>query len=215
MRVTLPECRKIVRSLAMVSLFGCGSAFAEATYELALQGTVDHFPDCWEDLPLCESGPPPHTILAWTGRVTLDVASSGDGIFSDPALLSFDFDANVGDFSVPGDTPPPSPLHLYPFFGSVTIADGRVTSIDANYYFAPFWDISLNFSGLSVAYTQPPMHHFGPTTGVGFLTMVPEPAPWRLLLCGLLVSSAIGSWRGRQALTRRTAACHSVHGAGH
>lgn len=203
MRARSPLRKKTVHALAIVGLLGCGSAFADATYELALEGTVEHVLDCWEDLPHCMPGPPTVVISPWTGHVTLDVASSGDGTFQDPAVLSFAFVANVGGFSVPGDEPPPPATpRLYPFFGSVTIADGRVASIDANYYFAPFWDIFLDFTGLSVVYTQPPTHHIGPTTAVGVLTPVPEPAAWGLLLCGLVLTSGIGAWRGRPARNR-------------
>lgn len=197
-----PGWTAVARSLAFVSLCSCASAFAEATYELSLNGTIVHSPDCWENLPACEFGPPPDVIWAWTGHVTLDVDSSGDGTFSDPDLMSFALDANLGGFSVPNDPAPPPPFRLYPFYGTVTIADGKVASIDASYFFESLPDISVHFSGLSVGYTQPPLHHYGPTTAVGSLTMVPEPATWRLLLGGLLLSAAMGTrrngWR-RQA----------------
>ena len=186
MRLTLSDWRGVALLVALAAC-GCEGALAQTTYRLELSGQADHQLNCWEDPNFCNPAPPPDQVYAWTGYVDLTVASNGDGTFSDPDLLSVDFVANLGSFSVSAGNPPSSPYSLWPFSGSVTIAAGKVTSFDGSDYFDifDFPDLFVSFSGLSARYNDPGGHHTGPTTAVGTLVMIPEPATWLLLLCAL------------------------------
>jgi hypothetical protein len=197
--------------VVLAAVCGCGGAFAKTTYRLELSGQAVHQLNCWEDPHFCDPNlpPPKDQVYAWTGYVDLAVASSGDGTFTDPDLLSVDFVANLAGFSVPGENPPASPERLWPFSGSVTILDGKVTSFNGSDYFDYFEspDLFIGFSGLSAHFTDPGGPHTGPTDAVGTLVMVPEPATWLLLLSGLpfLATLRGGSLRrGPRASASRT-----------
>jgi hypothetical protein len=164
MRLTSPDWRGVALLLvALATACGCEGALAQTTYRLGLSGQAVHQLSCWEDPNFCNPAlpPPQDQVYAWTGYLDLAVASDGDGTFSDPDLLSVDFVANLGSFSVPGEDPPSSPYRLYPFSGSVTIEAGKVTSFDGSDYFdfIDFPDLFVSFSGLSARYSDPGGHH--------------------------------------------------------
>ncbi len=200
MRSTSPPWRRIARLvlLAGAAACGCGSALAATTYRLELSGRVDHQLSCWEDPNFCDPNLPPakDEVFAWRGYVDLVVASSGDGRFADPDLRSVDFVSNWAGFAVPGDNPPPEPDRLWPFFGSVTIVSGKVSSFNGTYYpdIPEDYSLFVEFTGLSASYHDQGGHHTGPTDAVGTLTLVPEPATWLLLLSAL---SLLAAPRGR------------------
>ena len=176
---------------ALSGACGCGNALANATYRLELTGQAVHRVDCWEDPHVCDPAypPPPEEVTyPWTGVVDLTVASSGDGTFAAPDLLAVDFVSNLASFSVPGDFPPPPGYPLWPFDGSVTILDGKVTSLDGSEYPDIFGypELFVAFSGLTAHFQSPAGHHTGSTDATGSLVMVAEPPTWLLLLSALL-----------------------------
>jgi hypothetical protein len=71
--------------------------------------------------------------------------------------------------------------------GTVTVADGLVSSIDGSADYP--LDARLFFNGLSVYLFQPPPHHLGSYEGYASLASisgsVPEPADWALCAAGL------------------------------
>lgn len=178
-------------ALIVATAGGCAGAdaFATTTYHLDLSGTVTHVVNCWELPDNCppDQPPPPDQVYAWTGQLDLAVASSGDGTFKDPGLVSVDFVSNVLGFSVPWPDPQDPPDRLFPFYGSVTILGGRVTSFDGSYWLPDDPPLPMTlFAGLSVTYHDDGGHHTGPTDAVGTLAMaVPEPSIALMLLAGV------------------------------
>lgn len=196
MRSTSPPWSRSALLLVMLAgaaACGCGSAFATTTYRLELSGQIDHQRSCWEDPNFCNPDLPPvkDEIIPWRGYVDLIVAPAGDGTFADPDLLSVDFVSNWAAFAVPGPNPPPEPDRLWPFFGSVTIVDGKVTSFNGSEYdfSASPPEQNVGFTGLTAYFHEPAGHHTGPTDGLATLLMVPEPSTWLLLLAGFALLS--------------------------
>ncbi|HEX7686966.1 MAG TPA: PEP-CTERM sorting domain-containing protein [Burkholderiaceae bacterium] len=182
------DVRPAVRaaSAALALLTGlAGAARADTTEAVWFQGTWDHSPDCWELPDQCQSGPPQDVVGPWTGTLDVTLPSWADGTYDastahvvmDSFLGGFDSDAWVG----------------IPFWGSITVSGGFVTSIDATWYYPSAPDVTLTFAGLTMDYDQPHEHHYGPTVGGATLQVpvplptVPEPAGWALALAGLAV----------------------------
>ncbi len=181
---------------ALSGACGCGEALASTTYRLGLSGSAVHQLSCWEVPHLCDPAfPPPPTevVLPWLGFVDVTVDSSGDGTFAEPDLLAIDFVSNQVSFSVPSFFPPPPGDPLWPFAGSVTIVDGKVTSLDCSDNPYPFLEPELvvSFSGLTAYFHSPAGHHTGSTDGVGTLAMVAEPPTWLLLLSAMSLLPAL------------------------
>jgi hypothetical protein len=192
---------KILRSFATLpalaalglGLAGAPAARADAVYTLALSGSYDHSPDCWETPDLCMSGPPSEQVGAWSGTLTVDIASGADGVY-DVSTLGMELDANVGSFE--------NGEGFFAPWGWVTVSGGRVSSIDATWFYA-YTDVTMTFGGLDLSYDQPYQHHYGPTVASGaFLaSAVPEPAAWLLVAGGLAALAARGR-RGGDAKHR-------------
>jgi hypothetical protein len=148
-----------------------------ADHTLSLHGGGSHERDCWEDIEHCGTGSfDPYVEFMWIGTVSAVVATDGDGTFSGADFVSLQLNSNVVSFSALSSE----------VLGSITVLGGEVTSIDV-YYRLPGTDISVDFHQLSVTYTQPPQHHYGPTWAGGTLTPVPEPEIYVLLSAGLLL----------------------------
>ena len=151
-----------------------------ATHTLSLHGSGTHTRDCWEDIEHCGTGSfDPYVDFLWIGTVSAVVASDSDGTFSGEDFVSLRLDSNLDSFSALS-------AEIAYTLGSITVLGGEVTSIDV-YYVFPGTDISVTFDGLSIAYSQPPQHHYGPTSAAGTLTPVPEPEIYLLLSAGLLL----------------------------
>jgi hypothetical protein len=196
MRSTSTYRLAIALLAALSGACGCGEALASTTYRLGLSGSAVHQLNCWEVPHVCDPAfPPPPTevIYPWLGFVDLTVASSGDGTFAAPDLLAVDFVSNVASFSVPDGFPPPPGYPLWPFDGSVTIVDGKVTSLDGSEYPDIFGypELFVSFSGLTAHFHAPAGHHTGSTDASGNLVMVAEPPTWLLLLAAMSLLPAL------------------------
>ena len=150
------------------------SSFAQASYSLTFAGTGTHFKDAWE----C-----PNTIcteyveqVPFTGTLNITTATPLDGVFTGGSLLAFQVNSNL--FSLTDTFPGPNG----PF--SVTVAGGSVVSIDGSQTYAPASQ-SVSFQGMSISYSQGPLHHFGPTFASATIVAVPETGTWALLIVGL------------------------------
>ena len=180
-----PRMRWMAAPLLVLAC-AAGLARADETYVLQLSGRGTHRFDAWEcPMQVCTIG---GTSFSWEGTVVVVVSSDASGTFAPPDFVSMTLDWTapyVFAFprAVSGIFPAPT----------VTVVDGRVTSIDV------LWQNgtpeTLSFSGLSVFFNKPPTHHSGPTSASAFLTQVPEPQTGVLLaigLAGLLIASARG-----------------------
>jgi len=175
-------------AVLVTALAPVGSAQANATYLLTLQGTDQrNYPPCRipDQAPPCDV-----TVdLPWTGLLSIVVDSNGDGVFSDQQVLSFSLQASVGSLSLP----------FVP--GSVTVVDGRVTSVDFNAPY-PMGDYSIweHYIGLN-AYFQDDYDapHEMTDFASGSLTAVPEPASASLMLLALAWAAATTARRLRES----------------
>jgi hypothetical protein len=163
---------------ACVALAASSPAWA-GSYEFTFWGSYVHQRDCWEVPDFCEHGPPPDLTGSWTGNLTLDLPTGGNGVHdlgSAGAVLTSTFEGLGSGWS---------PLWMS---GTMTVADGLVTSIDGR---ADTWqDGWFSFSGLSMFMYFPPQHHAGSYEGSASLTfmsasVLPEPGAWALLAAGL------------------------------
>ena len=168
----------------LTALAPVGSAHADATYLLSLTGTDQrNYPPC----RIPGQAPPCDTTveLPWTGSLRIVVDSNGDGVFTDQQVLSFTLQASVGSLSLP----------FVP--GSVTVVDGRVTSVD---FSAPYplgdaiWE---HYIGLNVFYQDTfDGGHEVTDFATGTLTAVHERASVALMLVGVACAGMAASRRG-------------------
>jgi hypothetical protein len=185
-RELLMHKKSIALGLAalLTALAPVGSARADATYLLTLSGTDEHtYPPCRLVFPHCGE-----TVdLPWNGLLTIVIDSNADGTFGESDVTSFSFAVDPGRLVLPF-----SP-------GSITVSDGRVTSVDIFNY--PTGDFQfLHFAGLSVSYFSFfDTGHFGADFATGTLTAVPEPGGAALALCALACAGAARSRRGSRA----------------
>ena len=176
--------------LATLSLMfaAAGSARADASYLLTLQGTDQrYYPPCRipGQAPPCDV-----TVeLPWTGTLRIVVDSNADGVFADADVLSFSFQTNLGSLVLP-----------FMPTGSVTVSDGRVSSVDFNGAY-PAGDGDYFFLGLQAHYDRNfDAPHTGADSAVGELTAVPEPGAAAVMLVALALAGA-----GAARLRRRPA----------
>lgn len=184
-------------ALLLAACLASGSARANATFQFALSGQLDQ-QGCGD--PSCTI--PGEVVFPWTGKLTVVLDTAADGVYDNSDLVSFDLASTCCTFHEPAFTP-------LPFFASFTVADGRLTAIDAVYYDPEIWDIVTRFGGLSVSYFQPLIFFTPVTTGSAVLTPVPvpEPATWAMLVAALAMAAAL---RGRRAALRATREARST-----
>jgi len=168
---------RLALTVLSLTLAAAGSARADTTYLLTLQGTDQRY------YPPCRliGQPPPcdETVdLDWRGTLDVVIDSSADGVFSDADVLSFDFHTNVGSLVLP----------FVP--GSVTVSGGRITSVDTATF--PGDDGDYTFIGLRAWYDRDfDTAHLGADFASGQLTAVPEPAAWLMMaLAGMAALAA-------------------------
>jgi hypothetical protein len=175
--------------VATSALFAALPAHAQATYDLALTGQVEHTVDCWETVPLC-SGPPSVTY-PWTGTLTVVVDSSADGTYTDAAFESLTLSSNIAGFSIdPGD---------WDAGFTVTIGGHQVTSIAADFPLMTLHDsqASIEFDGLESRFNGSGETHYGPTNALGSLSPVAEPRGDLSILIGLAALATVAKTRRR------------------
>jgi len=168
-------------AVLVLSLAAVGGARADATYHLALQGTDQrYYPPCRTPAPV--PGPCNETVdLAWTGTVDIVIDSGADGVYSDGDVLSFDVRTNLGNL-------------VLPYFpgNSVTVAGGRITSVDFPRFpgdTGDWW-----FGGLDASYSRDfDAPHTGSDFALGHLTAVPEPGVATLMILALACIGAIAT----------------------
>ena len=170
----------------MLAAFSAG-ARADATFVFTLSGQQD-FQEC--------TNPPSCTldlVLPWMGKLTVVLDSGADGEYTNLDLVSFDLVSNLDSFHEPIWSP-------IPFIARFTVADGKLTSIGAAYYYPLEPDDVTTFGGMEV-YEEHPLIYFTPAvTGLATLTPVPELGSWAMLLCGLaLTVSAVRAPRRDRA----------------
>ena len=174
---------RIALAALSLTLAAAGGARADTTYLMTLQGTDQrYYPPCrvpGEPTSLCNV-----TVeLPWTGTLDIVIDSSADGVYSDGDVLAFDFLTNVGSLTLP-----------YLPGGSVTVAGGRITSVDFPSF--PGGDGDYWFNGLHAAYSRNfDAPHTGSDFALGLLTAVPEPAPMTLMALALACAWAAGRSR--------------------
>lgn len=176
----IPSIR-VTLAATLLSLAAVGSARADATYHLDLQGIDQrYYPPC--RVPGDPVTPCNETVdLAWTGTVDIVLDSNADGVYSDGDVLSFDVRTNVGNLVLsyfPGD--------------SVTVAGGRVTSVDFPVFpgdTGDWW-----FGGLDASYSRDfDAPHTGSDFALGHLTAVPEPGAATLMILALACIGAVAT----------------------
>lgn len=181
---------RIAFTALSLTMMLAGSAFADTTYQMTLQGSDQrYYPPC--RVP-GEPTPPCNEIvdLPWTGTLSIVVDSSADGVYSDADVTSFDFRTNIGSLTLP----------FAP--GSVTVAGGRITSVNLGSY--PGDDGDYFFGGLQASYSRDfDAPHLGSDFATGVLTAVPEPAPVTLMMLALACAWAARSRRARSGSRRQ------------
>jgi len=176
--------------IALAALFltfaAAGSARADATYQLTLQGTDQrYYPPC--RVPGDPTPPCNETVdLPWTGTLDIVIDTSADGVYSGTDVLSFDFRTSAGSLVLP----------YFPGNG-VTVASGRVTSVDLPFF--PGGDGDYWFGGLNATYSRNvDAPHTGADFATGQLTAVPEPGAASLMILALACIGAFAT-RSRRA----------------
>ena len=178
---------RIALAVLSLSFAAAGSARADTTYLLTLQGTDQrYYPPCRVpgQLPPCDT-----TVeLPWTGTLDIVIDSGADGVYSGDDVLSFDFHTSAGSLTLP----------YWP--GSLTVAGGRVTSVDLTAF--PGDDGDYDFRGLHATYSRNfDAPHTGADFATGLLTAVPEPGSATLIACALAFGCAAAA-RSRRAAPR-------------
>ena len=117
--------------------------------------------------------------------------SAADGIYSYGSLVSFDFQSSLGSFTTDGAVDP-----FLQVGQEVTVANGRVTTIEGGY--SPDHYERFFFDGLNASLTVSDCDQCNLVSASAVLTPelapVPEPASYALMLAGLV---AIGLVRRR------------------
>lgn len=172
---------RVVLAALFLTVAAAGSARAEATYLLSLQGTDQHYyPPC--RLPGEPTRPCDVTVdLSWTGTLDIVIDASADGVYADADVLSFDFRTSAGSLVLP----------YFPGGGSVTVAGGRVTSVDLLYL--PGEEVGYwGFGGLEATYSRYfDSPHVGADFATGRLTAVSEPGTTTLMILALACIGAV------------------------
>jgi hypothetical protein len=177
-----------------------GTAAAEATFHLPVQGSGTHWWNYWEcpnapDPDTCAFGPDPYiTDIDWFGSIDITTSDDHDGVYTGSDLL-FAMSSNWASFITDGYG-----SGLYGFGMSVTLEDGRVTDISGygNPQFPSFEPyITVSFSGLTASFTLEGCHHCGTYHATADLAPIPEPATWLLTLASLALIASRTTRRPR------------------
>lgn len=161
---------------------------AAATYDLRLDGQVQYFPLCNWGTPGCDGWQP--IWYDWRGRVQLSL-DPPSGPAADPSPVAISLWANGGSFNYPKESG-------FVLSSDVTIADGRVTGIDAIFPSPYSDDDPIAFTGLHVQLVDPGSPHRGMAVYTGMLTAVPEPAAPVSMLAGIVAMAGLAFLRRRR-----------------
>ena len=169
---------RVALAAASLLLVAAGSARADTSYLLGIQGTDQRY------YPVCRlpgQAPPCDTtvLLPWTGTLDIVIDSSADGVYTGTDVLAFDFRTSAGSLSL-------QPLDD---FGSVTIVGGQVSAVSFSWPpFDPNGDFAVD--GLHVTFDREfDSPHEGSDVASGVLAPVPEPAGASLMALALA-----GTW---------------------
>lgn len=180
-------------ALAMIS----AGAQASSTFNLEIRGAGEYGEYGMTPQP---NGDPLWPVY-WYGSLTVETSSRADGVYTGADLLSIDYSSNygntflfhAGDGLTTEDTDMGQQTYGMEPGASVTIAGGRIVSVD--FHYQAEWPGMGSFDGLQSTGSAITMGgqfqwnpHYTDAELSGTVTNVPEPAGAVLLLAGLLVT---------------------------
>lgn len=191
------------------------TARADATFAFAIHGSGDYAPDT---LYGCSTDHPEACVhfIDWAGTVTVVTTSDADGVYDvgynggdvwvPGGIVRVTMLSNAGEADIDAQVAPGTQYYPYEFPYAVTIAGGRVTSIEwtsENSYDPAEADGMLQIDGFGIHFLDITYHGaYADMSGTLTALPVPEPGSSTLALLGLV---AVGAGLRRRGLKRGAA----------